>query len=215
MTKAEFLPTFAMLCEVYNREATKMLAEGYYMVLKDLDIQTLNTAVSTVMSGRIYSTLPLPADLLEAVIGNPEDKAILALKELEDAISSTGAYKSIAFNDKLIATCVESLGGWVTICQMELKDWEWKKKEFISLYKALMRNPKNVSSTPYLIGIAEHQNRSNGYDEIANNTDIAMIGYEEKTSMPLLAFVEAHSSTNEVKAIPNHIKMINSAIKTF
>ena len=152
MTKSEFLQTFSMLCEVYNREATKMLAEGYYMVLKELDINTFNGAVTQVLSGRKYSTLPLPADLLEAVYGNPDDKAILALKLVEDSMLEVGAYKSVSLEDKIAMTCIENLGGWVAICQMELKDWEWKKKEFISLYKALMRNPQNIKETSHLVG---------------------------------------------------------------
>lgn len=215
MTKTEFLPSFAMLCEVYNREATKLLAEGYYMVLKELDINTFNTAIANVMSGRKYSTLPLPADILESVIGNPEDNAILALKMVEDAMKEHGAYKSVSFDDKIALTCIENLGGWITICQMELKDWEWKKKEFITLYKALMRNPQNIKHTPYLAGICEHQNRLSGYDEEADTQEVAMIGYNGSTHIPVLQLQMAQKSTNAIEYKRDIGLLVKTASKVF
>lgn len=178
MTSKEFAQPFMLLCEMYNREASQLLMDGYYLVLECLTKEEFEIAIKQVLSSRKYSTLPMPADILEAVHGNPDDKAILALKELENAMSEHGAYKSVSFKDNLIATCVENLGGWVTVCQMELKDWEWKKKEFTAFYKALMRNPQNVRQMPYLVGIAEHQNRFRGFDEIANETKVMMVGFE-------------------------------------
>lgn len=201
MTKMEFAKTFAVLAEVYNREVTELLVEAYYIVLNDFTKEQFDYAVKQVLTSRKYSSIPLPADLLEAVYGNPDDKALLALKELEDAMAEHGAYKSVCFEDSIISTCVENLGGWATVCQMELKDWDWKKKEFLSLYKALIRNPSSIKKTPYLVGLMEHQNRNNGFDDIANETKVIMIG--TKSTVPALQLMS--DKKNDVLALASGI----------
>lgn len=215
MTKQEFAKPFTLLCEMYNREASQLLAEGYYLVLECLTKNEFESAIKQVLSSRKYSSLPLPADILEAVHGNPEDKAILALKMVEDAIKEHGAYKSVSFDDKIALTCIENLGGWITICQMELKDWEWKKKEFITLYKALMRNPQNIKHTPYLAGICEHQNRLSGYDEEADTQEVAMIGYNGSTHIPVLQLQMAQKSTNAIEDKRDIWLLVKTASKVF
>lgn len=215
MTKTEFVKPFTLLCEMYNREASHLLMEGYYLVLSELSKEEFESSIKQILSSRKYSTLPLPADLLEAVLGNQEDKAILALKELEDAMDRHGAYKSVSFQDDIISTCVQNLGGWVTVCQMELKDWEWKKKEFLSLYKTLMRNPNKVSRNNHLVGICEHQNRHRGFDEIANETQVMMIGYGDKTTMPLLELVSGQISTSADKDVQSVKSVVEIGLKRF
>lgn len=215
MTKQEFAKPFTLLCEMYNREASQLLAEGYYLVLECLTKNEFESAIKQVLSSRKYSSLPLPADILEAVHGNPEDKAIIALKMVEDAIKEHGAYKSVSFDDKIALTCIENLGGWIAICQMELKDWEWKKKEFITLYKALMRNPQNIKHTPYLAGICEHQNRLSGYDEEADTQEVAMIGYNVSTHIPVLQLQMAKKSTNAIEDKRDIGLLVKTASKGF
>ena len=119
MTREEFIKPFTLLCEMYNREASQLLMEGYYLVLEAVSKNEFEAAIKQVLANRKYSTLPLPADILEAIHGNPEDKAILALKMVEDAMQQHGAYKSVSFEDKIaggtglllsVANCRASVG---------------------------------------------------------------------------------------------------------
>ena len=219
MTKQEFFQPFTLLCEMYNREASQLLAQGYYLVLQDLSKQEFEEAIKQILSSRKYSTLPLPADLLEAVHGNPDDKAILALKQVEDAMSEQGSYKSVCFEDKISMTCIENLGGWVTICQMELKDWEWKKKEFITLYKAIIRNPQNIKQISYLVGKNEHNNRISGYDEEVENQEVFMIGFKDSSKVLAIDLKRstetAQISTNDIEGKIDIGLLAKNAVKGF
>ena len=176
MTKQEFLPLFAVLCETYNREITKGLSTAYYMVLEHLTPDEFQNAVKSVLSGRKYSTLPLPAEILEAVHGSTEDKALMALAELESAIGRYGTNKSVCFKDKHIMAAVQAIGGWVSIGTMEQKEWEFKRKEFLKVYQASLRSPGGFDAPRYLVGMAEQQNRFQGHDEYADQEHIALIG---------------------------------------
>lgn len=176
MTKHEFFPLFTLLCETYNREATKSLSMAYYMVLDGLTVDEFQKAVKSILASRKYSTMPLPADLLEAAHGSTEDKALIALAELESAIGRYGTNKSVCFKDKHIMAAVQAIGGWVSIGAMEVKEWEFKRKEFLKVYQASLRSPEGFDAPRYLVGMAEQQNRFNGHDEYADQEHIALIG---------------------------------------
>lgn len=180
MTKQEFTPLFTMLCEVYNREPSKTLMLAYYTVLEDLTKEEFEGAVKNILANRKYSTLPLPSDILEVKFGNVDDNAILALKTLEDAMEAQGSYNSVCFRDEAITSAVIGLGGWISLCRTPLSDWKFLKKEFLDLYKALQRNPRGLrSDVYYLVGLNEHQNRINGFDDVADNEDVTLIGFSE------------------------------------
>lgn len=65
--------------KMLNREASQFM-EGYYLVLSELSKEEFESSIKQILSSRKYSTLPLPADLLEAVLGNPEIKLSWHLK---------------------------------------------------------------------------------------------------------------------------------------
>ena len=179
MKDSEFFPVFTMLCETYNKQPTKSLASAYFMVLEDLTISEFQTAVKSVLATRKFTNLPMPADILEIVNGNPDDVALIALKELEDAMSIHGAYKSVIFKNKVTMACVRGMGGWQAICQMPSDEWKFQKQEFLKLYRAYHRNGK-YPEVDYLVGKSEHQNRIDGYIADADSAKVQLIGYSEQ-----------------------------------
>ena len=202
MTKQEFAETFTLLCATYNKEASKSLMSAYFMVLEDLTISEFQTAVKSVLATRKFTNLPMPADILEAVYGNPDDEALIALKELEDAMGIFGAYKSVIFKNKLIMACVEGMGGWQIICQMPLDEWKFKNQEFLKLYRAYTRGGK-YPQVDYLIGIAEQKNRFDGYLEDADETPVHLVGYEPNYPKALPALTIKTNIGAQKQAIEN------------
>ena len=202
MKDSEFFPVFTMLCETYNKQPTKSLASAYFMVLEDLTISEFQTAVKSVLATRKFTNLPMPADILEVVNGNPDDEALIALKELEDAMGIFGAYKSVIFKNKLIMACVEGMGGWQRICQMPLDEWKFQKQEFLKLYKAYMKSGK-APLVDYLVGIAEQKNRFEGYLEDADETPVHLVGYEPNYPKALPALTIKTNIGAQKQAIEN------------
>ena len=202
MKFTEFAELFTLLCTTYNKEATKTLMSAYYMVLSELSKEQFQDAIKKMLATRKYTNLPMPADILEAVYGNPDDEALIALKELEDAMGIFGAYKSVIFKNKLIMACVEGMGGWQIICQMPLDEWKFKNQEFLKLYRAYTRGGK-YPQVDYLIGIAEQKNRFEGYLEDADETPVHLVGYEPNYPKALPALTIKTNIGAQKQAIEN------------
>ena len=212
MTKQEFAETFTLLCATYNKEASKALMSAYFMVLEDLTISEFQTAVKSVLATRKFANLPMPADILEIVNGNPDDVALIALKELEDAMSIHGAYKSVIFKNKVIMACVRGMGGWQAICQMPSDEWKFQKQEFLKLYRAYHRNGK-YPEVDYLVGLSEHKNRIDGYIADADSAKVQLIGYSEQYPKELPALTVKTLVSKQTEAIEGNKRDIKNLIK--
>ena len=200
MTKQEFAETFTLLCATYNKEASKSLMSAYFMVLEDLTISEFQAAVKSVLATRKFTNLPMPADILEIVNGNPDDVALIALKELEDAMSIHGAYRSVIFKDKVIMACVRGMGGWQAICQMPSDEWKFQKQDFLKLYRAYHKSNK-YPEVDYLVGWNEHKNRIDGYVSEADETKVKLIGYDEDYPKELPALTVKNLVGKQAEAI--------------
>ena len=190
VTAQGFKTAYAMLASEFKGELTDMQAETHRQMLVDDGItdEELLAGVKAIIRSRKFTNFPRYAELLEAIKGNPDDEALIALKELEDAMSIHGAYRSVIFKNKLIMACVEGMGGWQRICRMPIDEWKFQKQEFLKLYKAYMKSGK-APLVDYLVGIAEQKNRFEGYLEDADETPVHLVGYEPNypKALPALA----------------------------
>lgn len=179
MTKQEFAQTFTILCAAYGKESNKALLAAYYMVLEDLTAQQFQLAIKEVLATRKYTNLPMPADILEAVHGNPDERAIIALKQAEDAVSRFGMYKSVIFQDKALQATIEGFftNGWIDFCkQCGGDEWKFQKIEFVKLYKAYLKQDKKPKGD-YLVGWCQHQNEISAIETEPEN--VYLVGYQE------------------------------------
>ena len=126
--------------------------------------------------------------------------ALIALKELEDAMSIHGAYRSVIFKDKVIMACVKGMGGWQAICQMPSDEWKFQKQEFLKLYRAYHRNGK-YPEVDYLVGWSEHKNRIDGYIADADSAKVQLIGYSEQYPRELPAVTVKTLVSKQTEAI--------------
>jgi hypothetical protein len=168
----------AMLCEVFDRQPTQFLLSAYYSVLQDLSGEDFDVSVHSVLESHRFAKMPLPAEIKDQIRGASQDAAIVALDKLERAMARQGAYRSVMFDDRLIHAVVSSLGGWPKLCQMEMEEWKWVRKDFERLYKAFSSQPEGRLVIPdHLPGIAEISNEANGYGV---REDVVEIGYINK-----------------------------------
>lgn len=179
VTEQGFKTAYAMLSSEFKGELTAMQAETHKQMLIEDGItdEELLSGVKAVIRGRKFANFPRYAELMEAIKGNPDDVAIIALKALEDAIERHGAYKSVIFKDKVIMACVKGMGGWIEVCQIPSDEWKFQKQEFLKLYQAYLRGGK-YPLIDYLVGRTEHQNRVSAYLEEAEDTAVKLVGYE-------------------------------------
>lgn len=105
---------------------------------------------------------PKPADLVRQVDGTGSDRALEAWGKVLEAMRRVGARESVAFDDPVIHSAVEDIGGWTAICRSEVDELQWLQKRFIEAYIAAKRSKRAHPSK--LMGEHEAENRLRGYE---------------------------------------------------
>lgn len=152
LSQTLFAQMFTMLCEIYDRQPSKPLMDGYYMVLSQMNDEEFKSAILAMMEGRVYSSLPKPAEILEYSKPNLEAIATLAVEDVERAFKKGGRNTSLIFDDKVIHSVINGLGGWVHLCGLEAHEWTFKRKEFIKLYQV---HAKREQHPDHVAGLTE------------------------------------------------------------
>lgn len=184
MTTNEFYGVFMPIVEYYKADLSPAVIALYFEDLGYLDASELKRGLRELRQSRKYSNMPTIAEILEAIEGDFESKAQLALDELIYAINKYGTDRSVCFSNKAIMSVVNAAGGWEAVGNLEGKEWEdFKKWEFKKLYKTYSK--PNQTAPAYLVGKHERKNSFNGK---TNKFDkIYFIG-EYKEPMSLIEF---------------------------
>lgn len=143
-----------------SKQISDLKMELYYKALSDLSIEQLNDAVNILCQTKTIKTWPLPAEIRQAVEGNPQDKAQVAFDKLITAVRSIGSYQTVIFDDPAIHAFVQSYGGWEEICDKTVDDWKYMRNEFIRGYNGFTGR----TDVPLqLTGIHDAVNRAKGW----------------------------------------------------
>lgn len=134
--------SLALLCETFNRTATKVLADAYWTVLSTLTADEIGAATKRALSECKF--MPAPAELL-AFARRPRDlhaEAAIAWDAIGSALNRPGwNVRSIDFGNHVNA-CIRQLGGWDALYETKLSEFNtWKRKEFERLYVMLADQP--------------------------------------------------------------------------
>lgn len=78
---------------------------------------------------------PKPADLVRQLQGTHTDRALLAWGKVFETMQSTGAYQSVDFGDPIAHAAIVDLGGWVSLCRIDLNDLPFVQKRFCDAYR--------------------------------------------------------------------------------
>ena len=104
---------------------------------------------------------PKPADLVRQLEGSHQDRALGAWSKIHEAMKRVGARQSVVFDDAVIHSAVEDIGGWTAICRSEVDELQWLQKRFIEAYAAAARSKRTHPSK--LVGEHEADNRLRGH----------------------------------------------------
>ena len=157
--------TFAMagLEENFDSECSNAKVKLYFTTLSDISIEQVESAIQKILRESVYSKFPTIGAIRQAALGSTDDRAVLAWRKVFKAIQCVGQYRSVKFDEPVIHSVIELMGGWENLCLMEQKEIQWKEKEFVNLYKSLQG--KNIRHPECMLGISELQNIQKGYPE--------------------------------------------------
>ena len=155
--KKLFREYMVLLGEIHNRELSDLLLDAYWKILEPFSDDACKKSFDQLIA--ISKFFPKPPDFLEILRGTIQDTAVLAWEKVDSTVKSHGPYVSVKFDDDVIHSCIELMGGWVALCNEDIKNWHWKQKEFVQLYATLSK--KNIHPE-YLPGIVEKENGPRG-----------------------------------------------------
>lgn len=174
MTLEEFTQAFVKYQEYYPEPVmSKEMKSIYFLGLKDLTVEQLNSAYVEIIRTRNFQKMPKIAEIRENALG--ETKALMNLRmqmareKILFAIRKYGIYQSVEFDDKGIHALIDSAGGWQKICAMEQNEFEdlFKYNNFEKIYGAYWKLPRNVSQN--YLGLHDNGNGTMKIKYIANS----------------------------------------------
>ncbi|MDA8161904.1 MAG: DUF6475 domain-containing protein [Desulfobacteraceae bacterium] len=156
----KFLFCMAVLGEAFTQEVSDMKIKVYAMGLEDIPVADIERACKQIIQSRGTATFPKVAEIRQAIQGNPEDRAHVALAKLEDALEHWRG-DSVVFDDPVIHMAVKMMGGWMEISDIiDRGDWRFRRGDFVRLYKACMTSP--VEYPRVLKGLHQLENEAAG-----------------------------------------------------
>ncbi|CZF79676.1 DUF6475 domain-containing protein [Grimontia marina] len=146
---------------LYGRALSPPVLDVWWEALRHLELTTVTEALKRHMQNPDAGQYPpKPADIIRLVGGTSNDRALVAWAKVKKAISSVGAWNSVVFDDAIIHSVIDQMGGWSPLCQSNEEELPFKAKEFESRYRTLLFHPEPTYPRK-LIGMAETHNQAN------------------------------------------------------
>lgn len=162
----KFKEYLATLCELHDRTMSKLLTDLYWKVLEPFSDEECEEAFKLIIYDSKF--FPKPADFREVILGKKANKATEAWLEVLGAVSKIGNYQSVKFDNPVIHSVINAMGGWPKLCEMTNDEAKWKQKEFERLYEVI--SERDGKHPDYLPGAFE-----------TSNTPEKIAMYEERT----------------------------------
>ena len=160
--KKDFANYMARMQEVFtpNHPISKIKMDTYFNLFQDVSIADFQRACYNVMQTKTISTFPLPGELRDAL--GRKDRPLEAWLEARVAVTIYGHNYSIRFQDPIIHSVIEALGGWVEFCSFPKSENTWREKDFKERYKVMIDRKHHPE---YLPGAHEIQNTGLGFKD--------------------------------------------------
>lgn len=163
MTQADlerFYQVMAATAELHGRSLSEAVMAMYFEDLAPYPMEAVVEALRrhrrNPQHGQFF---PKPADLIRALEGSHEERALMAFNRLVAAMDRVGAYQSPDFSDRVLHQVVEDMGGWPLICRTWLtEERSYRLKEFSERYRALISLGR-LDGPKYLVGLQEESNQ--------------------------------------------------------
>lgn len=144
------------LAEIFDTKMpmSPVKIELYYKALEDLTIEQVKSAAAQMVKTREYPSFPKPAEFRKQLGASDADRPQLAWAKVDLAVRTKGPYQNVRFDDPVIHSVINAMGGWAALCSCSDRDWPWRQKDFEKLYPVMARQPQHDTQ---LIGIHGRQ----------------------------------------------------------
>ena len=190
MTIQEFGIGVNIIQACTQKKFAKEQLEIYYNLLQHLTVDQLKAGLERMFRDRVYSNIPMPAEIIQYC----EDKkdiesiALLAREEFKQSLKIS-MYDTIAFSNIIQHKIYGALGGRTKALTMPKEELDnFIKFEYVKLYKAY--SDKGVGSDCPLLLLGKHDL----YNEVQNPVPTKLIGSPERYKEVCLAYTAKYKS---------------------
>lgn len=190
MTQKEFAIGVNIIQIMTQKKFAKDQMELYYRFLKRLDGKQFEIGLEKMFNSRVYSNIPMVAEILEYCEDRKdiESIAMIASDELKKAIFKLSMYDSVAFSDPVQHKIIESLGGWIKCHTLPVKEVEdFFKFEYVKKYKAYAS--RGTGEIP-LVLVGKHDANNNVVDVKPKH----VIGSPERYNAMCIAYEKRYNN---------------------
>lgn len=185
MTRSEIGQFTRLITDVlafYRQDCSEFATMVWWQAMQPFDFSAVADALNRhCVDPDRGQFAPKPADVVRLLRGGGKDSAAIAWAKTEKAIRCIGSYTSVAFDDPLIHACVDSLGGWVSLCQSTEQELPHVARRFETLYQGYRGRADAPNYPPVLIGQSESENAQRGF----KSEKPTLIGNPEKAKITM------------------------------
>ncbi len=156
--KQKITKAILILAEYYNQNLSPQIVDMYIKALEKYDLQTINKLCEQFLL--TFKYMPKISDFNDLL--NPslslDDRAEIAWSLVLKAIDKFGTYYSFTFKDKAIRKALDIIG-YSNICATLESELNWKKADFIKIYKTFAKlDPLSYDAPDYIPSFIELNN---------------------------------------------------------
>lgn len=129
-----FCEFMVVVGEIYSTEINEVKIQVYFNCLKIYNIEQIKEAFNTHIKNSKY--FPKPSEIIEYIEPKKDIEVIVnkAWLKLLKGIDKYGYYDSVVFDDPVIHSCINAMGGWMKVSDREQDTW--MHKDFAEFYKS-------------------------------------------------------------------------------
>ena len=151
------------LAALYEKPVNPALIEIWFNAMAAYPLDEVSAAFSRhVVDPDRGQFAPKPADIIRAIDGGSDGRALAAWTKVDQAIRCVGGWLSVCFDDPRIHACIGAMGGWIKLCETSTDELPFRQQEFARRYRAMALTTL-ADYPPHLIGRAETGNAMDGY----------------------------------------------------
>jgi len=174
--------------DFYGKEMSEFALQVWAQACETYDVEQVTKALSAhLMDADRGQFMPKPADIVRQIQGTNTDRSLIAWGKAYESMQRVGAYTSVCFDDAIIHSVIEDMGGWQKVCRSETDELGYIQKRFCDLYRAYAARGHDRHPA-YLVGEHEMNNAKLGYTNHAKPT---LIGNAERAKQVLAQGVSA------------------------
>lgn len=158
----EFVQAIAQLVDSIPsaRAFTPSQLVTWFQDLEDFDLREVKRALQEIRRSRNDAFLPSVGQVRAWIVGGEDERAVTAWGRLLGALETHGIYRSVDFQDPVLHTVIDQMGGWVRLVDQfgdSPQELSYRRHEFVQTYKAFSKKLPGPAPT-HLRGLAEIAN---------------------------------------------------------